>query len=78
MEETCVLEKRQKGVQKPGSVMVWGCIGALDEAHLHFCYGSFKAETFVWTPPIHIQAGCVQRDEILVYCYTPKDRLSNK
>ena len=35
----------QQQDQKPGSVMVWGCISALSKAHLHFCYGKGHAES---------------------------------
>ncbi len=29
----------QQQVQKPGSVMVWGCVSALGKGNLHFCDG---------------------------------------
>ena len=34
----------QQQVQKPVSVMVWGCVGALGKGNLHFCDGTINAE----------------------------------
>ncbi len=34
----------QQQVQKPGSVMVWGCVSALGKGNLHFCDGTINAE----------------------------------
>jgi len=35
-----------KQVQKPGSVMVWGCINDLGKGHLNLCDGSINAEKY--------------------------------
>ncbi len=35
----------QQQVQKPGSVMVWGC--ALGKGNLHFCGGTINAEKYI-------------------------------
>ncbi len=35
----------QQQVQKPGSVMVWGCVSALGKGNLHFCDGTITAES---------------------------------
>ncbi len=37
----------QQQVQKPGSVMVWGCVSALDKGNLHFCDGTINAEKYI-------------------------------
>ncbi len=37
----------QQQVQKPGSVMVWGCVSALGKGNLHFCDGTINAETYI-------------------------------
>ena len=37
----------QQQVQKPGSVMVWGCVSALGKGNLHFCDGSINAEQYI-------------------------------
>ncbi len=34
-------------VQKPGSVMVWGCVSALGKGNLHFCDGTINAEKYI-------------------------------
>ncbi len=36
----------QQQVQKPGSVMVWGCVSALGKGNLHFCDGNINAEKY--------------------------------
>ncbi len=36
----------QQQVQKPGSVMVWGCVSALGKGNLHFCDGTINAEKY--------------------------------
>ncbi len=33
--------------QKPGSVMVWGCVSALGKGNLHFCDGTIIAEKYI-------------------------------
>ena len=35
----------QQQVQKPGSVMVWGCISAFGKAHFHFCDGALMQKS---------------------------------
>ncbi len=37
----------QQQVQKPGSVMVWGCVSALGKGNLHFCDGTINAEKYI-------------------------------
>ncbi len=37
----------QQQVQKPGSVMVWGCVSALGKGNLHFCDGTINAEKYM-------------------------------
>ncbi len=37
----------QQQVQKPGSVMVWGCVSALGKGNLHFCHGTINAEKYI-------------------------------
>ncbi len=37
----------QQQVQKPGSVMVWGCVSALGKGSLHFCDGTINAEKYI-------------------------------
>ncbi len=37
----------QQRVQKPGSVMVWGCVSALGKGNLHFCDGTINAEKYI-------------------------------
>ncbi len=37
----------QQQVQKPGSVMVWGCVRALGKGNLHFCDGTINAEKYI-------------------------------
>uniref|UniRef100_A0A9J7WZK0 Tc1-like transposase DDE domain-containing protein n=1 Tax=Cyprinus carpio carpio TaxID=630221 RepID=A0A9J7WZK0_CYPCA len=37
----------QQQVQKPGSVMVWGCVSALGKGNLHFCEGTINAEKYI-------------------------------
>ncbi len=37
----------QQQVQKPGSVMVWGCVSALVKSNLHFCDGTINAEKYI-------------------------------
>ncbi len=37
----------QQQVQKPGSVMVWGCVSALGKGNLHFCDGTINAENYI-------------------------------
>lgn len=34
----------QQQVQKPGSVIVWGCVSALGKGYLLFCDGTINAE----------------------------------
>lgn len=34
-------------VQKPGSVMVWGCVSAFGKGNLHFCDGTINAEKYI-------------------------------
>ena len=34
-------------VQKPGSVMVWGCVSALGKGNLHFGDGTINAEKYI-------------------------------
>ncbi len=49
----CAPDQRRKGssrllpatVQKPGSVMVWGCVSALGKGNLNFCDGTINAES---------------------------------
>ncbi len=51
----CAPDQRRKGssdcyqqqVQKPGSVMVWGCVSALGKGNLHFCDGTINAEKYI-------------------------------
>ena len=40
-------KKKRTKVQKPGSVMVWGCVSALGKGNLHFCYGTINAEKYI-------------------------------
>ena len=42
------LDCYQRKVQKPASVMVWGCISAHDMGDLHICEGSIDAEAYVY------------------------------
>ncbi len=35
----------QQQVQKPGSVMVWGCVSALGKGNLHFCDGTIMLKS---------------------------------
>ncbi len=37
----------QQQVQKPGSVMVWGCVSALGKGNLHFCDGTINAQKYI-------------------------------
>ncbi len=37
----------QQQVQKPGSVMVWGCVSALGKGNLNFCDGTINAEKYI-------------------------------
>ncbi len=37
----------QQQVQKPGSVMVWGCVSALGIGNLQFCDGTINAEKYI-------------------------------
>ncbi len=37
----------QQQVQKPGSVMGWGCVSALGKGNLHFCDGTINAEKYI-------------------------------
>ncbi len=37
----------QQQVQKPGSVMVWGCVSALGKGNLHFCDGTINTEKYI-------------------------------
>ncbi len=37
----------QQQVQKPGSVMVWGCVSALGKGNLHFCDGTINVEKYI-------------------------------
>ncbi len=37
----------QQQVQKPGSVMVWGCVSALGKGNLPFCDGTINAEKYI-------------------------------
>src|SRR4029434_7522951 len=37
----------QQQVQKPGSVMVWGCVSALGKGNLHLCDGTINAEKYI-------------------------------
>ncbi len=37
----------QQQVQKPGSVMVLGCVSALGKGNLHFCDGTINAEKYI-------------------------------
>ncbi len=37
----------QQQVQKPGSVMVWGCVSALGKGNLHFCDGTINTEKHI-------------------------------
>ncbi len=37
----------QQQVQKPGSVMVWGCVSVLGKGNLHFCDGTINAEKYI-------------------------------
>ena len=37
----------QQKVQKPASVMVWGCDRALGKGNLHFCDGTINAEKYI-------------------------------
>src|SRR4029434_8851544 len=34
-------------VQKPGSVMVWGCVSALGKGNVHFCDATINAEKYI-------------------------------
>ncbi len=52
----CASDQRRKGSsrllpatspQKPGSVMVWGCVSALGKGNLHFCDGTINAEKYI-------------------------------
>ncbi len=55
MDAVCSGPKRRKDhpdcyqqqVQKPGSVMVWGCVSALGKGNLHFCDGTINAEKYI-------------------------------
>ncbi len=52
MDAVCKEEKDhpdcyQQQVQKPGSVMVWGCVSALGKGNLHFCDGTINAEKYI-------------------------------
>ncbi len=37
----------QQQVQKPGSVMVWGCVSCPWQRYLHFCDGTINAEKYI-------------------------------
>ena len=37
----------QQQVQKPGSVMVWGCVSALGKGNLYFCHGTINGEKYI-------------------------------
>ncbi len=37
----------QQQVQKPGSVMVCGCVSALGKGNLHFCDGTINTEKYI-------------------------------
>ncbi len=37
----------QQQVQKPGPLMVWGCVSALGKGNLHFCDGTINAEKYI-------------------------------
>ena len=37
----------QQQVQKPGPVMVWGCVSALGKGNLHFCDGTIYAQRYI-------------------------------
>ena len=37
----------QRKVQKPASVLVWGCVSAHGMGNLHNCEGTINAETFI-------------------------------
>ncbi len=49
----------QQQVQKPGSVMVWGCVSALGKGNLHFCDGTINAEKYI---EIWSTICCLQED----------------
>ncbi len=49
----------QQQVQKPGSVMVWGCVSALGKGNLHFCDGTINAEKYIEILEHNI---CLQED----------------
>ena len=40
-------DSHQQKVQKPASVMVWGCISAHGMGDLHICEGTIDAEAYV-------------------------------
>ncbi len=42
-----IIQTYQQQVQKPGSVMVWGCVSALGKGNLHFCDGTINAEKYI-------------------------------
>ncbi len=55
MDAVCSGPKKKEGSsrllpatsQKPGSVMVWGCVSALGKVNLHFCDGTINAEKYI-------------------------------
>ncbi len=54
----------QQQVQKPGSVMVWGCVSALGKGNLHFCDGTINAEKYIeiWSTICCLQEDIFSRD----------------
>ena len=47
-------------VQKPPSIMVWGCMGNSAVGDLHFCTGTINADAYIstyWTRTLRIVAG---------------------
>ena len=44
----------QRKVEKPASVMVWGCISAQGMGDLHICEGTIDAEAYVGILERHV------------------------
>ncbi len=66
----------QQQVQKPGSVMVWGCVSALGKGKLHFCDGTINAEKYI---EILSTICCLQEDIFSrdVHCIFQQDNANH-
>ncbi len=43
----CIKNRHSSISDKPGSVMVWGCVSAFGKGNLHFCDGTINAEKYI-------------------------------